>query len=71
MAAHGQPDFVLRGARVAGPCPHALNDTFAALGHGGRRGLVVVPSLSWNDSRVTAVEMEDRAMEALMQSVTR
>ena len=53
--------------------PHAPPDAFAALGHGGRRGLVVMPSLdlvlSWNDSRLTGPEMEDRALETLVLSV--
>lgn len=53
--------------------PHAPPDTFAALGHGGRRGVAVIPSLdlvlSWNDSRLNGAEMEDRALEALTQSI--
>ena len=55
--------------------PHAPADTFAALGHGGRRGLAVIPSLdlvlSWNDSRLRGPKMEDQALKALVQSVNR
>jgi CubicO group peptidase (beta-lactamase class C family) len=53
--------------------PDVPHDAFAALGHGGRRGLAVIPSLdlvlSWNDSRLNGPETEDRALEALVRCV--
>ncbi len=46
--------------------PEAPLDTYAALGHGGRRALVVIPSLdlvvSWNDAQITNPAMEDQAL---------
>jgi hypothetical protein len=53
--------------------PGAPADTFAALGHGGQRGLAVIPSLdlvvSWNDSRLDSPEKENRALATLAASV--
>ena len=50
--------------------PTAPEDTFAALGHAGKRALVVIPSLdlivSWNDSAITTREMETRALGILV-----
>lgn len=52
--------------------PHAPADAFAALGHGGRRGLVVIPSfdlvLSWNDAKLTNSDMQDRTIQMLAES---
>jgi hypothetical protein len=53
--------------------PGAPRDTFAALGHGGRRALVVMPGLdlvvSWNDAEITTRERQDRALGLLVRSV--
>jgi hypothetical protein len=50
--------------------PHAPADAFAAVGHFGKRALVVVPSreliVVWNESKVAGPEMEDRALELLL-----
>ena len=49
--------------------PDAPLDTFAALGHGGRRALVVIPSLdlvvSWNDARIDSRELQNQALKML------
>ncbi|MGE5195087.1 MAG: serine hydrolase, partial [Deltaproteobacteria bacterium] len=48
-------------------------DAFAALGHGGQRALVVIPSLdlivSWNDAKVDGREQQNRALELLRGAV--
>lgn len=48
-------------------------DTFAALGHGGKRGLVVMPSLnlvaSWNDSEIASPAQENEAFGRLARSI--
>jgi hypothetical protein len=53
--------------------PGAPADTYGALGHGGRRAMVVIPSLdlvvSWNDSKIEGREMENEALSLLVQSV--
>jgi hypothetical protein len=53
--------------------PGAPRNTFAALGHGGKRGLVVMPGLglvaSWNDSRINSPEAEGRAFARLARAV--
>ncbi|HUV39646.1 MAG TPA: hypothetical protein VMY39_08515 [Planctomycetota bacterium] len=50
-------------------------DTYGAFGHGGKRAMVVIPSLdvvlSWNDAKVQGREMENRALRLLVDSVTR
>jgi len=50
-------------------------DTFAALGHGGQRALVVIPSLdviiSWNDARVDGRDQENQALKLLVESITK
>jgi hypothetical protein len=47
---------------------------FAALGHGGRRAVVVVPSLdlvtSWNDSRIDDWAKQAEALGRLVRAVT-
>jgi CubicO group peptidase (beta-lactamase class C family) len=52
--------------------PAAPSDTFAALGHFGRRALVVIPSrdliVVWNESLLAGPEMEDRALHLLLQA---
>jgi CubicO group peptidase (beta-lactamase class C family) len=54
--------------------PGAPLDAFAALGHGGRRGVVVVPSLdlvtSWNDSRIDDRAKQGEALARLVRAVT-
>lgn len=49
--------------------PDAPLDTFAALGHGGKRAVVIIPSLelvvSWNDTRINGREMENQALKLL------
>jgi hypothetical protein len=46
--------------------PSAPNDVYGAFGHGGKRAMVVVPSLdlvvSWNDAGIEGREMEDHAL---------
>jgi hypothetical protein len=49
--------------------PEAPLDTFAALGHGGKRACVVIPSLdlvvTWNDTNINGREMENEAIKRL------
>lgn len=49
-------------------------DAFAALGHGGKRGVIVVPSLdlvaSWNDSPIDDRVKQAEALRRLVRSVT-
>jgi CubicO group peptidase (beta-lactamase class C family) len=53
--------------------PDAPPDTFAALGHGGQRGLAVIPSLdlvlSWNDGHVDSPEKLNRVLRLLAECV--
>jgi CubicO group peptidase (beta-lactamase class C family) len=53
--------------------PDAPTNTFAALGHGGKRGMAVMPSLaliaSWNDSRIDSPEKENEAFRLLTAAV--
>lgn len=53
--------------------PDAPPDTFAALGHGGVRALVVIPSLdlmvSWNDARIRDRDGENQALKLLTGAV--
>lgn len=53
--------------------PDAPVDTFAALSHGGKRGLAVMPSLalvvSWNDSAIDSPARENDAFRRLTTSV--
>ncbi len=53
--------------------PDAPPDTYGALGHGGRRVMIVFPGLdlivSWNDSVVHSREMENKALAKLMAAV--
>ncbi|MGD9496965.1 MAG: DUF4038 domain-containing protein [Armatimonadota bacterium] len=53
--------------------PSAPTDTFAALGHNGREGMVVVPSLdliaSWNQSAMQGAAAQDAALAALVGAV--
>ncbi|MEX0676573.1 MAG: hypothetical protein WD063_05830 [Pirellulales bacterium] len=52
--------------------PAAPLDTFAALGHFGKRALVVIPSrdliVVWNESNLQGREMEDRALDLLLKA---
>jgi hypothetical protein len=49
-------------------------DACAALGHGGKRGLLVVPSLdlvvSWNDARIDGGESENRVLRPVVGAVS-
>jgi hypothetical protein len=49
--------------------PDAPPDTYAALGHGGKRAMVVMPGLdlvvSWNDTGIDGRDMENRALGLL------
>jgi CubicO group peptidase (beta-lactamase class C family) len=53
--------------------PAAPIDTFAALGHGGERALVVIPSLdlvvSWNDGKIDSRGQQNQALELLREAV--
>ncbi|NOY79853.1 MAG: beta-lactamase family protein [Kiritimatiellaeota bacterium] len=53
--------------------PGAPYDTYGALGHGGRRVMIVIPSfdliVSWNDSIVQGPAMENRALTKLVAAV--
>jgi CubicO group peptidase (beta-lactamase class C family) len=50
--------------------PAAPEDTFAAVGHFGKRALVVIPSreliLVWNESQIKGPEMENQAIALLL-----
>lgn len=52
--------------------PDAPLDTFAALGHGGKRGLVVFPGweliVSWNDSEIATRDGQNEAFRCLLQA---
>lgn len=52
--------------------PDAPADTYAALGHGGKRALFVIPSLdlvvSWNDARINDVAGQNRALSLLVEA---
>lgn len=54
--------------------PDAPPDTYAALGHGGKRALVVIPSLdlvaSWNDSTIDGRDAENTALAALTRAAS-
>jgi len=53
--------------------PDAPHDAYAALGHGGRRALVVIPSLdlvaAWNDAGVEGREALNEALKRLAAAV--
>ncbi|MCC7375225.1 MAG: DUF1593 domain-containing protein [Verrucomicrobiales bacterium] len=53
--------------------PNAPTDTFAALGHGGIRALVVIPSqglvVSWNDAKIQSPADENRALLNLCAAI--
>ena len=55
--------------------PNAPQDTYAALGHGGKRALWIIPSLdlvvSWNDCAVESPAQENDALQRLVASVRR
>jgi hypothetical protein len=54
--------------------PDAPIDTYAALGHGGKRALWIVPSLdlivSWNDTVVESPAQENEALRLLLTAVS-
>jgi NAD(P)H dehydrogenase (quinone) len=49
-------------------------DTYGAFGHGGVRATVVIPShdivVSWNDARIKNRDMENRALQLLVEAIT-
>ncbi len=51
----------------------APHDTFAALGHGGKEALIVIPScnliLSWNQSHIDTDEEQNHAIKLVIQSI--
>ena len=53
--------------------PHVPPDAYGCFGHGGKRAMVVIPSLdivlSWNDTRIVGREMEDKALGLVVQAV--
>ena len=53
--------------------PDAPLDTYGCFGHGGKRAMVVIPSLdvvvSWNDADVNGREMENAALGLLLEAV--
>jgi hypothetical protein len=53
--------------------PAAPHDTYGALGHGGMRATMVIPSLdivvSWNDAKINSRSMENRALKMLVKAV--
>ncbi len=50
--------------------PDVPTDTYGCFGHGGKRAMVVVPSLdlivSWNDTRISARDMENQALKRVI-----
>jgi len=54
--------------------PDVPVDTYGCFGHGGKRAVVVMPSLdlivSWNDTKIQTSEMENHALKILKDSVT-
>jgi hypothetical protein len=52
--------------------PDAPHDTYGALGHGGMRATMVIPSLdivvSWNDAKINSRSMENRALKMLVEA---
>jgi CubicO group peptidase (beta-lactamase class C family) len=54
--------------------PNAPHDTFACLGHGDMRAVIVIPSLnivvSWNDTRIQGHEMINHALHIVTQAIT-
>ena len=54
--------------------PSAPVETFAALGHAGKRAMIVVPTLdmivSWNDSTINGREREDHALDLLLKAAS-
>jgi CubicO group peptidase (beta-lactamase class C family) len=53
--------------------PNAPFDAFAALGHGGKRACLVIPSrdlvATWNDAAINGREMENEALRLLLAAV--
>jgi CubicO group peptidase (beta-lactamase class C family) len=54
--------------------PDVPEDAFAALGHGGKRAMVVVPSrdiiVSWNDTNIDGRDDENAALRVVVAAVT-
>lgn len=52
--------------------PNLPHDAYAALGHGGIRGLLIVPSLdlviSWNDAKIESRESQNEAFGSLLRA---
>jgi len=53
--------------------PDAPVDTYGCFGHGGKRAMVVMPSMdliiSWNDTKIQGSEMENHVLKLLKDSV--
>ena len=53
--------------------PDAPTDTYGCFGHGGKRAMVVLPSLHlivcWNDTTIEGSEKENAALQVLVESV--
>ncbi len=53
--------------------PDAPTDAYGCFGHGGKRAMVILPSLdlivSWNDTRIDGRDMENDALKRLIDSV--
>ena len=53
--------------------PDVPTDAYGCFGHGGPRAMVVVPSLdlivSWNDAKIRSAEMENHALNLLVEAV--
>lgn len=54
--------------------PDVPTDAYGCFGHGGKRAMVVLPSLdlivSWNDTRIDGRDMENEALKRLLGAVT-
>ncbi len=53
--------------------PRVPHDAYGCFGHGGKRAMIVIPSLdivlSWNDTRIRGREMEDKALGLVVKAV--
>jgi hypothetical protein len=54
--------------------PEVPQDAYGCFGHGGKRAMVVIPSLdliiSWNDTKIEGAEKENHTLGLLVQAVT-
>jgi hypothetical protein len=53
--------------------PDVPTDAYGCFGHGGKRAMVVLPSLdlivSWNNTRIESRDMENKALGQLTQAI--